>query len=52
MPQAPSGWQPSSWGVVVDTFHLDRWDYLRGVLCLVGVAVILYAPGMQSANDT
>lgn len=33
-----------AWGVVVDRFHPDRWDYFGAGLCLVGVAVIMYAP--------
>ncbi|MBV8932187.1 MAG: YnfA family protein [Kutzneria sp.] len=33
-----------AWGVVVDRFHPDRWDYAGAALCLLGVAVIMYAP--------
>jgi small multidrug resistance family-3 protein len=33
-----------AWGVVVDKFRPDRWDYIGAVICLVGVAVIMYAP--------
>ena len=33
-----------AWGVVVDKFHPDRWDLIGAVMCLVGVAVIMYAP--------
>ncbi|HEU4946145.1 MAG TPA: YnfA family protein [Kribbella sp.] len=32
------------WGMVVDGFAPDRWDLLGAALCLVGVAVIMYAP--------
>lgn len=32
------------WGVVVDGFRPDRWDVLGALLCLAGVAVIMYAP--------
>ncbi|TQS45678.1 YnfA family protein [Cryptosporangium phraense] len=32
------------WGVVVDRFRPDRFDVLGAVICLVGVAVIMYAP--------
>ncbi len=32
------------WGMVVDGFRPDRWDLLGAVLCLTGVAVIMYAP--------
>ncbi|WP_448070557.1 YnfA family protein [Georgenia yuyongxinii] len=33
-----------AWGMVVDGFQPDRYDYLGALLCLVGVAVIMYAP--------
>lgn len=32
------------WGMIVDKFHPDRWDYLGVATCLLGVAVIMYAP--------
>jgi small multidrug resistance family-3 protein len=30
--------------VLVDKFRPDRWDYLGAGLCLLGVAIIMYAP--------
>nr|WP_202919183.1 YnfA family protein [Saccharothrix deserti] len=33
-----------AWGVIVDKFRPDRWDYVGAAICLVGVAVIMYAP--------
>ncbi|SDC80970.1 small multidrug resistance family-3 protein [Geodermatophilus telluris] len=33
-----------AWGVVVDGFRPDRFDMLGALVCLVGVAVIAYAP--------
>lgn len=33
-----------AWGVVVDKFQPDRWDVVGAVICLLGVAVIMYAP--------
>ena len=33
-----------AWGVVVDKFRPDRWDITGAVICLIGVAVIMYAP--------
>jgi small multidrug resistance family-3 protein len=33
-----------AWGVVVDRFQPDRWDITGAVICLLGVAVIMYAP--------
>jgi len=32
------------WGVVVDRFRPDRWDITGAAICLIGVAVIMYAP--------
>jgi small multidrug resistance family-3 protein len=32
------------WGMVLDGFRPDRFDYLGAGLCLLGVAVIMYAP--------
>ncbi len=37
-----------AWGVVVDGFRPDRFDYLGTGLCLVGVAVIIYARELTS----
>lgn len=33
-----------AWGVVVDRFRPDRWDIAGAAICLIGVAVIMYAP--------
>ncbi len=33
-----------AWGVVVDRFQPDRWDLTGAALCLLGVAVIMFAP--------
>lgn len=32
------------WGMVFDGFSPDRWDYLGAGICLLGVAVIMFAP--------
>ena len=32
------------WGMVVDGFRPDRYDVIGALLCLVGVAVIMYSP--------
>ena len=32
------------WGVVMDGFRPDRWDVIGALICLAGVAVIMYAP--------
>ncbi|TDD86885.1 YnfA family protein [Saccharopolyspora karakumensis] len=32
------------WGVLLDGFRPDRWDIIGALICLVGVAVIMYAP--------
>ncbi len=33
-----------AWGMLVDGFRPDRFDVAGAVICLVGVAVIMYAP--------
>ena len=33
-----------AWGMVVDGFQPDRYDVAGALICLVGVAVIMYAP--------
>jgi small multidrug resistance family-3 protein len=33
-----------AWGMVVDGFKPDRYDITGALICLVGVAVIMYAP--------
>ncbi len=33
-----------AWGMAVDGFRPDRYDVVGAVLCLVGVAVLMYAP--------
>ena len=32
------------WGMVADGFKPDRYDVIGAAVCLVGVAVIMYAP--------
>jgi len=32
------------WGVVLDGFRPDRYDIAGALICLAGVAVIMYAP--------
>ncbi|WP_018348932.1 YnfA family protein [Longispora albida] len=33
-----------AWGMVADRFRPDRYDVIGAALCLLGVAVIMYAP--------
>ena len=33
-----------AWGVIFDGFQPDRFDMIGASLCLIGVAVIMYAP--------
>ena len=33
-----------TWGVLVDRFKPDRYDLLGAAICVLGVAVIMYAP--------
>ena len=32
------------WGVIADKYQPDRWDCLGAATCLLGVAIIMYAP--------
>ncbi len=32
------------WGAVADGFRPDRWDVAGALICLIGVALIMYAP--------
>lgn len=32
------------WGVVADGYRPDRFDIIGAAICLIGVAVIMYAP--------
>ncbi|HVM18510.1 MAG TPA: YnfA family protein [Egibacteraceae bacterium] len=32
------------WGIAVDGFRPDRFDLIGALICLLGVAVIMYAP--------
>jgi small multidrug resistance family-3 protein len=33
-----------AWGIVLDGFRPDRYDITGALICLAGVAVIMYAP--------
>jgi small multidrug resistance family-3 protein len=33
-----------AWGVIVDKFRPDRYHLAGSVICLLGVAIIMYAP--------
>lgn len=33
-----------AWGMAFDGFRPDRWDMIGVGICLIGVAVIMYAP--------
>ena len=33
-----------AWGMMMDRFRPDRYDVIGALICLVGVAVIMYAP--------
>lgn len=32
------------WGALVDGYRPDRWDIIGALICLVGMAVIMYVP--------
>lgn len=33
-----------AWGMALDGFRPDRWDIVGALICLAGVAVIMYGP--------
>lgn len=33
-----------AWGVLLDGYRPDRFDTVGALICLVGVAIIMYAP--------
>jgi small multidrug resistance family-3 protein len=33
-----------AWGAIADGYRPDRWDVAGALVCLAGVAVIMYAP--------
>lgn len=33
-----------AWGIVIDDFKPDRYDYIGAAVCLVGVSIIMFAP--------
>jgi small multidrug resistance family-3 protein len=33
-----------AWGMMMDGFRPDRWDYVGAAIALAGVAVLMYAP--------
>ena len=33
-----------AWGMIFDGFRPDRWDVAGSLICLLGVAVIMFAP--------
>lgn len=33
-----------AWGMAFDGFRPDRWDIIGALICLLGVAVIMYVP--------
>jgi small multidrug resistance family-3 protein len=37
-----------AWGMVVDKFKPDRWDIIGAIICLAGVALIMYPPRSTS----
>ncbi|GAA2754116.1 YnfA family protein [Amnibacterium kyonggiense] len=39
-----------AWGVVVDKFSPDRWDIIGALVCLLGVAIIMFGPHPRAAT--
>ncbi len=38
-----------AWGIVVDGFKPTVWDYVGSAVCLVGAAIIIFAPVIEKA---
>lgn len=38
------------WGWSIDGHRPDRWDLIGGACCLIGVAVIMYAPRLPATG--
>lgn len=36
-----------AWGIVIDGFKPTVWDYIGSAVCLVGAAIIIFAPMIQ-----
>ncbi|MFE9867998.1 YnfA family protein [Streptomyces sp. NPDC005506] len=36
-----------AWGMIADGYRPDRWDLTGAAVCLIGMAVIMYAPRSQ-----
>ncbi len=41
-----------AWGMALDGFNPDRWDIAGALVCLVGVAIIMYAPPSSCTHRT
>ena len=41
-----------AWGMVMDGFKPDRYDIAGALICLIGVAVIMYAPRTDLVRPT
>jgi small multidrug resistance family-3 protein len=33
-----------AWGMIIDGYRPDRWDITGAIICLAGMAVIMYTP--------
>ncbi len=40
-----------AWGMIFDGFRPDRWDLTGAAICLLGVAVIMYAPRVPDVAE-
>jgi len=38
-----------AWGIVVDGFKPTAWDYAGSAVCLLGAAIVMFAPVAQGA---
>jgi small multidrug resistance family-3 protein len=39
-----------AWGVFIDSFKPTVWDYVGSAICLLGAAIVIGAPAVQSAD--
>ena len=41
-----------AWGMILDGFRPDRWDITGALICLLGVAVIMYVAQIRRLNPS
>ena len=41
-----------AWGIIIDGFAPTIWDWIGSAVALVGAAIIIFAPALQSASSS